>query len=348
MMKKFSKIIAALAALAVVVMSFAGCSLVKDMDDVNAYRQQKEERAKSEAQMQETILKIADDITVSGAYYGWYFANAYNTAYAEAAQALEADSSADSSATPEVDVEAIKAQAKESIIATKMAYAKATEQGIELTDADYDAIDDQLDQLKASIAQQGISYTDYLYLMQTNAETVEQIVTEEYTGTLYYASLVKADYATAKHILVKYDDGVHTKEEASKLISDIKKELDGGADFDKLMNEKSEDGRNADGTLASPDGYTFTKGQMVPEFEAAAFALGEGKISDIVAVESEGYKGFHIVKKMPTSLSGIATAIMQGADAAANIVIEAERSSLTSDVKVEETDKIGYYEKQYK
>ncbi|MBR2404817.1 MAG: peptidylprolyl isomerase [Clostridia bacterium] len=229
-----------------------------------------------------------------------------------------------------------------------MGYARAIEQGIELTKADYAAIDDQIDQIKATVAQQGIGYTDYLYLMQTNAETLEQIVTEEYTGALYFADLVKENYASAKHILVKYDDGVHTKDEASKLIADIKKELDGGADFDKLMNEKSEDGRLADGSLASPDGYTFTKGQMVPEFEAAAFALSEGKISDIVAVESEGYKGFHIVKKMPTNLTEVASALMQGTDAQANAIIEAEKVSLTHDVKVEETDKIGYYVEQYK
>lgn len=346
-MKKLGKIIAALVAITVVVLNFAGCALVKDMDDVEAYREQKAQRAEAEAQMAETVLKIADDITVSGAYYGWYFANAYNTAYSAASQALEADSSADSSATPEVDVEAVKAEAQENIVATKMAYAKAVENGIKLTEADYDVIDSQIDQIKSSIAQQGISYTDYLYLMNTNSETLEQIVKEEYTGTLYYASLMSGSYATAKHILVKYDDDVHTKDEATKLANDIKKELDGGADFDKLMNEKSEDGRDADGNLSAPDGYTFTTGQMVPEFEAAAFALAENEISDIVAVESEGYKGFHIIKKCPLSLTGVAEALMQGTDSAANLIIETERSNLTADVKVEETDKINYYTEQY-
>lgn len=346
MMKKFIKIIAALAAIAVVAMSFAGCSLVKDMDDIEAMREEKKQRAESEAQMGETILKIGDDITVNGAYYGWYFSNAYNSAYGAASEALAADSSADSSATPDIDVEAVKAEAEQSIVATKMAYKKAVEQGIKLTNADYDAIDAQIDQLKATIAQQGISYTDYLYLMSTNSETVEQIVKEEYTGTLYYASLMKGSYVTAKHILVKYDDGVHSKDEALKLANEIKSKLSGGADFDKLMNEKSEDGRNADGTLASPDGYTFTKGQMVPEFEAAAFALSENEISDIVAVESEGYSGYHIIKKCPLSLSGVAAALSM--DASASAIIETEKAMLTADVKVEATDKIDYYTQQYK
>ena len=64
----------------------------------------------------------------------------------------------------------------------------------------------------------------------------------------------------ARHILVK------TKEEADAII----KQLDGGADFEKLANEHTTDpsGKTTGGDL----GY-FAPGQMVPEFEKAAFAL---------------------------------------------------------------------------
>ena len=67
----------------------------------------------------------------------------------------------------------------------------------------------------------------------------------------------------ARHILVK------TKEEALEII----KQLDGGADFEKLANEHTTDpsGKTTGGDL----GY-FGPGQMVPEFEKAAFALDVG------------------------------------------------------------------------
>lgn len=83
----------------------------------------------------------------------------------------------------------------------------------------------------------------------------------------------------ARHILVK------TKEEAEAII----KELEGGADFQKLANEHTSDpsGKTTGGDL----GY-FGKGQMVPEFETAAFALDVGAFTK-QPVQSQF--GWHII-----------------------------------------------------
>ena len=83
----------------------------------------------------------------------------------------------------------------------------------------------------------------------------------------------------ARHILVK--DEAKAKEIADKLAK--------GGDFAALAKENSEDPGSKDngGDL----GY-FSKGQMVPEFETAAFALEKGKISAPV----KSNFGFHIIK----------------------------------------------------
>lgn len=81
--------------------------------------------------------------------------------------------------------------------------------------------------------------------------------------------------------------------------------------FDQLMNEHSEDGRDAEGNLAAPEGYTTTTGQMVAEFENAALALEPGQISGLV-LSSYGY---HIilrgeVEDMDSYAEGYSTAKM--------------------------------------
>ena len=61
--------------------------------------------------------------------------------------------------------------------------------------------------------------------------------------------------------------------------------------FDQLMNEHSQDGRDSEGNLASPDGYTTTVGQMVAEFEEAALALEPDHFSEPV----KSIYGYHII-----------------------------------------------------
>lgn len=84
----------------------------------------------------------------------------------------------------------------------------------------------------------------------------------------------------ARHILVK------TKEEAEAIIKD----LDAGKKFEDIAKEKSTDpGSGANG---GDLGY-FSAGQMVPEFEKAAFALNAGEYTK-TPVQSQF--GFHIIK----------------------------------------------------
>lgn len=73
-----------------------------------------------------------------------------------------------------------------------------------------------------------------------------------------------------------------------KQIDELLKRARAGEDFATLAKQYSED----PGSKDSGGEYTFGRGQMVPEFEAAAFALTAGQISDVVTTKY----GFHIIK----------------------------------------------------
>lgn len=67
------------------------------------------------------------------------------------------------------------------------------------------------------------------------------------------------------------------------------------AAFNERMNAYSEDTRNEDGTLASPEGYTYVyPGEMASEFEAAAKSLKVGEISEPVKTEF----GYHLILRI--------------------------------------------------
>lgn len=89
------------------------------------------------------------------------------------------------------------------------------------------------------------------------------------------AKMPKEEEVKARHILVK------TEEEAKAII----KELDAGKDFAELAKAKSTDPNKSDG---GDLGY-FRKGQMVPEFETAAFAMAKGKHSETPVKSQFGY-----------------------------------------------------------
>lgn len=95
----------------------------------------------------------------------------------------------------------------------------------------------------------------------------------------------------ARHILIRVSEGASEAEiaQAKKQIEDIKKELENGADFAELAKKYSQDPGSAQN---GGDLGFFSRGQMVQEFEDAAFALEPGQVSDPVRTQF----GFHLIK----------------------------------------------------
>ncbi|RLQ88585.1 peptidylprolyl isomerase [Notoacmeibacter ruber] len=112
-------------------------------------------------------------------------------------------------------------------------------------------------------------------------ELAEEI-TDEDLKALYderVSDMPEQQEVHARHILVK------TEDEARQVIQ----EIEGGADFETVAKEKS---TGPSGPSGGDLGY-FRAGQMVPEFEEAAFALEPGSITEEPVKTQFGY---HVIK----------------------------------------------------
>lgn len=95
----------------------------------------------------------------------------------------------------------------------------------------------------------------------------------------------------ASHILITVAEGADakTKDAARAKAAGVLKQVRGGGDFAALAKKHSQDPGNA--ANGGEIGY-FTRGQMVPPFEKAVWALQPGEISDVVETQF----GFHVIK----------------------------------------------------
>lgn len=97
------------------------------------------------------------------------------------------------------------------------------------------------------------------------------------------------NYMSAKHVLVSFDG--RTKADAKKIIDEVLVKAKKGSDFDALIEKYGED----PGMKSYPEGYVFTKGEMVKEFEDGTLALKDNQISPVI----ETSYGYHIIKRIP-------------------------------------------------
>lgn len=202
----------------------------------------------------------------------------------------------------------LEEQLVDQLIARELVLQDGAARGIAPTDeevqAELDAIRGQFPSEEAfqdALAQQNLT------LEEIERNIAEQIIIEEIleSDVLAEARVDEAaarefyednpsffetpDQVRASHILLLTQGATEDERaEARETIETILSELQDGGDFEALAREYSEDGTAERGG----DLGFFGRGQMVPEFEQAAFDLSVGETSGVVETQF----GFHIVR----------------------------------------------------
>ena len=203
----------------------------------------------------------------------------------------------------------------------------AEENGVEVSEEMRGMIEAQKKQdITSALGEEGTeeAFYEYLEKIHLSRDMYDRIVTQNY---LYQESfnrlygdqavdlpdeaalkfLEDKGYVTAAHILLLNTDEetgekleeaalAEKKAELEALVSElraIEDDTERKEAFLQKVTELSED----PGSARYPEGYTYTPGTMVPEFEAAAEALEDYAVSDVV----ETSYGYHILLRLPLS-----------------------------------------------
>lgn len=293
-----------------------------------------EESAAIEADLTQTLyefssgLKDGDTaITVDGVaipneiYFYWLASNCYMMDYQYSMYGISADFTDADTASSMVEY------AQSSVVYTTALEQLCEENGVTVTDEQKAELQAQIDETLESesftmedlLRGYGLNEDDFFRLHYTNFlyENLEAALVEEPTDAdlEQYAEDIGA--FSCKHILLLTSTEDETDEDgnvtataeehnaaqlalAQDLLAQIQAAEDPAAKLDELMNEYSEDGRDEDGALYQPDGYTFTdEDSLVDGFREATLALEVGEISDIVETDY----GYHIILRLPVDVS---------------------------------------------
>jgi parvulin-like peptidyl-prolyl isomerase len=205
---------------------------------------------------------------------------------------------------------------------------KAEELGIEVSD---DQVDNRLVQIKkqyfggdekkyrAQLVQQGL--TDAQVRGDLRSQLISDAIFKKVTGDVKvtdteirdYYSRNPAQYSTpqtreVRHILVK------TKALADKIHADLEK----GADFAQLAKKYSQD----PGSKSLGGKLTISRGQTVPEFDKAAFALKTGAISQPVKTQF----GWHVIEAVKPAKPRQSTPLAQVRDSIRQQLLQQKQS----------------------
>jgi peptidyl-prolyl cis-trans isomerase C len=218
----------------------------------------------------------------------------------------------------------LRGQVLEGMIVEQLLDGKVKENNIIVTE------EEVVGHLEKAAAQQNLSLSDIKEMMEARGQSFDEAKQRIKKGMAYqklmdtqwagkinvteddakkYYSENKTKFETpeqvrASHILIKPDtnqatagsaltsdpnaDPNQAKAKAKAKAEDLLKQIKGGADFAELAKTNSD----CPSAKRGGDLDFFGRGQMVPAFEKAAFALKAGQVSDVVETQF----GYHIIK----------------------------------------------------
>lgn len=216
-----------------------------------------------------------------------------------------------------INDETVKEQVKKDTLnqiqEIKIVLIKAKEAGIKLEDEDLAKIDSAIIEQYGSkaVAEEtiksayGVSLTDYKEVYKDYILTQKYVMSERNKITVPDDEIKKSyddnkkefDKVTVSHILIATVDSngaavtAGKKSEAKKKAENLLVKVKAGEDIQALAAANSDD-KDASGIVNKKGEYTFSKGEMAPEFETWAFASHIAGDAEIV----ETSYGYHVMK----------------------------------------------------
>lgn len=256
--------------------------------------------------------------------------------------------------------EQLKLAARDNSVLLALTPALAREFGVELTQEELQDVADG----RASAIESAGGETMYAYQLQAmgindstalRTDAISALynkvqiawrdkLAQELTGEAVAAYVEENDILRAKHILLltrdmatgePYDEetAAQQRAKADDLLAQLRADP---TKFDQLMNDNSEDSGLAD----NPEGYLFTAGQMVSEFENGTRALALDEISDIV----ESDYGYHIILRLDPDCEELRESIA-GENFNAAVQERVDNAKVTETEAYQSITTADYYEK---
>ena len=179
----------------------------------------------------------------------------------------------------------LKDEAGEGVL-QQMVLVKVLEGKYEASDEE---VDSRIDSLKDEIGEQFD-----MWMQQQGFEDEDDLRDQIYPAVLQEKALMEEVDITDEELKEEYESrkteikAQHILVDDEETANEVKEKIDNGEDFAELAEEYSTDGSAENG---GDLGY-FSKGDMVPAFEQAAFDMEVDEVSDPV----QSQHGFHIIK----------------------------------------------------
>ena len=210
--------------------------------------------------------------------------------------------------------EYIQTSTVQSLVSSVTWRAQFDRLGLSFTDEEKATIEDNIkvmldgaggdEAVRQTLKEYGMDYDEFMQMVYYDPQKVLKVV-QYYFGQQGLEPVSREEileyftdnYVRCKHILISTvdengamltgQDMTNANKKAQSVFEQAKKAND--ADFDKLIAQYNDD----EGVSAYPDGYVFTTGEMVDEFEKAAFDM---EVGETRLIQSD--YGFHIMRKL--------------------------------------------------